>query len=92
MDLKVKKKSKTSKKCLVKKQYTILTYNCAHLTLNKNSHILPTGQWCAPSAVINDSWYCMVLYGIAWYYMVLHYMLSSSTTNAIMQGHPCDPE
>ena len=23
--------------------------------------ILPTGQWYAPSAVINDTWYCMVL-------------------------------
>ena len=27
--------------------------------------ILPTGQWYAPSAVINDAWYCMVLHGIA---------------------------
>ena len=43
---------------------------------------LPTGQWYAPSAVINDAWYCMVLHGIAlycivlqgsaWYCMVLH--------------------
>ena len=33
----------------------------------KNGHILPTGQWYAPSAVINDAWYCMVLHGIAWY-------------------------
>ena len=31
----------------------------------KNSHILPTGQWYAPSAVINDAWYCMVLHCIA---------------------------
>ena len=23
----------------------------------KNSHILPTGQWYAPSAVNNDAWY-----------------------------------
>ena len=23
--------------------------------MNKNSHILPTGQWYAPSAVINDA-------------------------------------
>ena len=22
---------------------------------NKNGHILPTGQWCAPSAVTNDA-------------------------------------
>ena len=27
----------------------------------KNGHILHTGQWYAPSAVINDAWYCMVL-------------------------------
>ena len=48
----------------------------------KNSHILPTGQWYAPSAIINDAWYsmvlhcialyCMVLLGIALYCMVLH--------------------
>ena len=38
----------------------------------KMAIILPTGQWYAPSAVINDAWYCMVLYGIAWYCMVLH--------------------
>ena len=34
--------------------------------------ILPTGQWYAPSAVINDEWYCMVLHGIALYCIVLH--------------------
>ena len=48
----------------------------------KNGLILPTGQWYAPSAIITDAWYCMVLhgialycmvlYGIAWYCMVLH--------------------
>ena len=38
----------------------------------KMAIILPTGQWYAPSAVINDEWYCMVLHGIAWYCMVLH--------------------
>ena len=38
----------------------------------KNGLILPTGQWYAPSAVINDAWYCMVLKGNAWYCMVLH--------------------
>ena len=37
----------------------------------KNGHVLPTGQWYAPSAVINDAWYCIVLHGIAWYCMVL---------------------
>ena len=31
----------------------------------KMAIILPTGQWYAPSAVINDAWYCMVLHGIA---------------------------
>ena len=39
---------------------------------NKNGHILPTGQWYAPSAVINNVWRRMVLHGIAWYCMVLH--------------------
>ena len=33
--------------------------------------ILPTGQWYAPSAGINDARYCMVLHNIAWYCMVL---------------------
>ena len=37
----------------------------------KMAIILPTGQWYAPSAVINDALYCMVLHGIAWYCMVL---------------------
>ena len=31
---------------------------------DKNSHILPTGQWYAPSAVNNDAWYCMEFHGI----------------------------
>ena len=49
---------------------------------NKNGLILPTWQWYAPSAVLNDAWYCMamngialncmILHGIAWYCMVLH--------------------
>ena len=34
--------------------------------------ILPTGQWYAPSAVINDAWYCMALHGIALYCIELH--------------------
>ena len=38
----------------------------------KNGLILPTGQWYAPSAIINDVWYCMVLLAMAWYCMVLH--------------------
>ena len=38
----------------------------------KMAIILPTGQWYAPSAVLNDAWYCMVLHGIAFYCMVLH--------------------
>ena len=50
--------------------------------IEKMAIILPTGQWYAPSAVINDAWYgmvlhgialyCIVLHGIAWYCMVLH--------------------
>ena len=39
---------------------------------NKNSHILPTGQWYAPSAVIHYARYCMVLHGISWYCMIFH--------------------
>ena len=39
---------------------------------DKNGNVLPTGQWYAPSVVINEAWYCMVLHGIAWYFMVLH--------------------
>merc|ERR1711994_830658 len=35
------------------------------LTELKMAIILPTGQWYAPSAVINDAWYCMVLHCIA---------------------------
>ena len=31
----------------------------------KNSHILPKGQWYAPSAVIKHASYFMVLHGIA---------------------------
>ena len=44
-----------------------------HNAINiKNGLILPTGQWYAPSRVINDAWYCMVLHGITLYCMVLH--------------------
>ena len=42
------------------------------IIIAKMAIILPTGQWYAPSAVINVPWYCMVLHGIAWYCMVLH--------------------
>ena len=31
----------------------------------KMAIILPTGQWYAPSAVINDAWYCIILHYIA---------------------------
>jgi len=47
--------------------YLLLT-----IKLKKMANILPTGQWYAPSAVINDAWYCMVLHGIALYCIVLH--------------------
>ena len=33
--------------------------------IKKMAIILPTGQWYAPSADINDAWYCMVLHCIA---------------------------
>ena len=55
----------------------------------KNGLILLTGQWYAPSAVINDAWYCMVLHRIAsycivlhtiaWYYIILQYLALSCT-------------
>ena len=38
----------------------------------KNGLLLLTGQWYAPSAVINEACCCMVLHGIALYCMVLH--------------------
>ena len=38
----------------------------------KMAILLPTGQWYAPSAVIHDAWYCIVLHGIALYCIVLH--------------------
>ena len=38
----------------------------------KNGLILPTGQWYAPSGVIDDAWYCMVLHDTTWYCMMLH--------------------
>ena len=31
----------------------------------KNGLLLPTVQWYAPPAVINDAWYCIVLHGVA---------------------------
>ena len=49
-----------------------LDQNEFRIFLIKMAIILPTGQWYAPSAVINDAWYCMVLHSIAWYCMVLH--------------------
>ena len=52
---------------LSSKNYFIVDYND-----EKNGHILPTGQWYAPSAVINDAWYCLVLHGIALYCIVFH--------------------
>ena len=35
------------------------------MVITKMAIILPTGQWYAPSAVINDARYYMVLHGIA---------------------------
>ena len=68
----------------VPEEYLTLSNHCPKVTevKDKNGLILPKGQWYAPSAVINDAWYCMVLHcialycivlhGIAWYCMVLH--------------------
>ena len=52
----------------------LLRQRIGHLCLpqGKNGLILPTGQWYAPSPVINDAWYCIVLHVIAWYCIVLH--------------------
>ena len=53
-------------------RYKHIRYNIHVICSSKMAIILPTGQWYAPSAVINDAWYCMVLHGIALYYIVLH--------------------
>ena len=45
---------------------------CSNVLMSKMAIILPTGQWYAPSAVINDAWYCMILHGIALYCIILH--------------------
>ena len=55
------------------KGHTISSFIKGGITwLEKMAIILPTGQWYAPSAVINDAWYCIVLHGIALYCLVLH--------------------
>ena len=65
--------AKTKLKCAQKKS---VEYQFNSVMLLKSNYaikmaiILPTGQWYAPSAVINDKWYGMVLHGIAWYCMV----------------------
>ena len=56
----------------VRLQVLIIAGEHAVRLVLKMAIILPTGQWYAPSAVINVPWYCMVLHGIAWYCMVLH--------------------
>ena len=41
-------------------------HNCImYFKCKKMAIILPTGQWYAPSAVINDAWYYIVLHVIA---------------------------
>ena len=56
----------------MKVQIFVLRKDTADILGNtKIAIILPTGQRYAPSAVINDAWYCMVLPGIALYCMVL---------------------
>ena len=52
----------------------------------KNGHVLPTGLWYAPSAVINDARYCMALHGIAWHCMVLHGIASYCI---VLHGQGC---
>ena len=43
----------------------VAIYSNLDFDKKKMAIILPTGQWYAPSAVINDAWYCMVLHCIA---------------------------
>ena len=52
--------------------YCDVNYEAAYDESCKNGLILSTGQWYAPSAVINDAWFRMVLHNIAWYCIVLH--------------------
>ena len=45
-----------------------------HLRMNldqKMAIILPTGQWYAPSAVINDALYCMVFFSNVYFSLIL---------------------
>ena len=50
---------------LIQVQETGLTIMPRPTMFTKMAIILPTGQWYAPSAVITDAWYCMVLHCIA---------------------------
>ena len=51
-----------------------MTANMTNMVI-KNGLILPTGQWYALIAVINDACYCMVLHVIALNCMVLHLLI-----------------
>ena len=44
----------------------------------KNSHILPTGQWYAPSAVNYSALACNILHYLALFYIILHYLALSA--------------
>ena len=46
------------------------------ILIKKMAIILPTGQWYAPSAVINVAWYCMVLHGYHRYVFRLENLLN----------------
>ena len=59
----------------------VISDNCQKASMMwKMAIILPTGQWYAPSAVINDAWYCIVL-------MVLHGTALSCTIPHICHRH-----
>ena len=45
----------------------------------KNSHILPTGQWYAPSAVNYSTLSCTILHYLALSCTILHYLALSCT-------------
>ena len=54
----------------------------------KNSHILPTGQWYAPLAVINDA---LIMHYLALSCIILHYLALSCTVLQFLQWCPVVP-
>ena len=67
-----KKNSRTEEKTLHQNRERKQMQHTLNKNQNKNGLILPTGQCYAPTAVISDAGYCIVLHGTTWYCMVLH--------------------